>query len=82
MHWAAHERRRGNSRLEGDFDAQGTLVLEADVPPRNGQPPARTRLSFTNLGPDRVRQLWERTTDQGKTWKVMFDGDYRRKGSS
>lgn len=67
------------ARLEGDFDARGALVLESDVPPRNGQPAARTRLSFIPLGPDRVRQLWEQTTDQGKTWKVMFDGDYRRK---
>jgi hypothetical protein len=68
------------SRLVGDFDAKGSLVLESDVPARNGQPAARTRLSFTPLGPNRVRQLWEQTTDQGKTWTVMFDGDYRRKG--
>ena len=68
------------ARLEGDFDAQGTLVLESDVPAQNGQPAARTKLSFFPVGPDQVRQLWEQTTDQGKTWTVLFDGDYRRKG--
>jgi hypothetical protein len=25
-----------------------------------------------------VRQLWETSTDDGKTWTVAFDGIYRR----
>ncbi|HEX8137262.1 MAG TPA: tetratricopeptide repeat protein [Pyrinomonadaceae bacterium] len=42
---------------------------------------ARTlhRLTFFNLGPDRVRQLWEQSTDDGKTWKAVWDGTYTRK---
>lgn len=42
---------------------------------------ARTlhRLTFFNLGPDRVRQLWEQSTDDGKTWKTVWDGTYTRK---
>lgn len=37
------------------------------------------RMTFFNLGPDRVRQLWETSTDGGKTWTVAFDGMYNRK---
>ncbi len=70
------------ARLEGDFDQHGTLILESDVPPQNGQPSAHTRLSFFRVGPDQVRQLWEQTLDQGKTWTVLFDGDYRRKNAT
>jgi hypothetical protein len=39
------------------------------------------RMTFFNLGPDRVRQLWEQSTDEGKTWTVAFDGLYKRKKS-
>ena len=37
------------------------------------------RLIFFNLSADRVRQLWEQSTDGGKTWNVAFDGTYIRK---
>jgi tetratricopeptide (TPR) repeat protein len=37
------------------------------------------KMTFFNLGPDRVRQLWEQSTDGGKTWSVAFDGMYNRK---
>ncbi len=37
------------------------------------------KLTFFNLAPGHVRQLWESSTDEGKTWSVVFDGDYRRK---
>ena len=40
---------------------------------------------FFNLGPGPVRQLWEQSTDEGKTWTVAFDGLYvreRKAGSS
>lgn len=57
-------------------------IFESDVPPQNGQPSAHTRLSFFRVGPDQVRQLWEQTLDQGKTWTVLFDGDYRRKNAT
>jgi len=40
----------------------------------------RRRLTFYPLGPDEVRQLGERSEDEGKTWKVDYDLDYRRVG--
>lgn len=39
---------------------------------------ANQRITWT-LQPDgRVRQLWESSTDGGKTWTAAFDGWYRR----
>jgi hypothetical protein len=37
------------------------------------------RLTFFNLGPERVRQYWEQSSDEGKTWNAVFDGMYVRK---
>lgn len=37
------------------------------------------KLTFFNLSADRVRQLWEQSTDDGKTWTVVFDGLYVRR---
>jgi tetratricopeptide (TPR) repeat protein len=37
------------------------------------------RMTFYNQGPDTVRQLWEQSIDDGKTWSVAFDGLYQRK---
>lgn len=40
----------------------------------------RHRIRWTPLGgtPVTVRQLWETSGDEGKTWTVAFDGRYRR----
>lgn len=37
------------------------------------------RLTFTKLSNDKVRQLGERSDDDGKTWTVEYDLEYRRK---
>ena len=39
------------------------------------------RIRWTPLGgtPARVRQLWESSTDDGKTWVVVFDGTYTKR---
>jgi hypothetical protein len=44
--------------------------------------PIVSRLSFTNLGPNRVRQHAEATTDNGATWTTLYDFQYLRKGSN
>ncbi|MEW6127959.1 MAG: tetratricopeptide repeat protein [Acidobacteriota bacterium] len=38
-----------------------------------------TRMTFFDLGSDKVRQFWEQSTDEGKTWSPLFDGTYIRK---
>lgn len=37
------------------------------------------RMTFTKLPEDRVHQVWEQSTDDGKTWTTAFDGIYIRK---
>jgi hypothetical protein len=36
------------------------------------------KLTFFNISPDTVRQLFEQSTDSGKTWATTFDGRYVR----
>ena len=37
------------------------------------------RLTFTKLSNDKVRQYGERSDDEGKTWTVEYDLEYRKK---
>ena len=38
-----------------------------------------SKLTFFNLGPDKVRQLGENSLDNGQTWLTQYDLEYRRK---
>lgn len=52
-------------RYEGElYTARGKIV---------------TRMTFFNLGPDKVRQLGENSADDGKTWTSVWDAIYTRK---
>ena len=58
----------------------GNMVYEGDIPAPPGMSGRmHTRLTFFNLGPDRVRQLSERSSDGGKTWQINFDLLYTRR---
>ena len=37
------------------------------------------KMTYFNVGPERMRQLWETSNDDGKTWTIAFDGMYERK---
>ena len=51
----------------------GNMVYEGTAPPAKGQTVGeRTRMTFFNLAPGKVRQLVERSSDGGKTWKVQY----------
>ena len=59
----------------------GAMVLEGRAP--SDDDPSRVdtqRITWTQEGDD-VRQVWETSTDDGKTWTVAFDGRYRRRAS-
>jgi len=51
-------------------------VLESE--PADGR---QERVSWTPGEDGRVRQLWESSRDAGKTWTVVFDGTYVRRGA-
>ncbi len=65
--------------LDGEF-REGRMVLSG-THRGPGKEAAVERITWARIGgdPDRVRQLWESSTDGGKTWKVSFDGTYIRR---
>jgi hypothetical protein len=63
------EYRDGAMRFTGwTLDAQGKRVEQ--------------KLTFFNIAPDTVRQLFEASTDGGKSWAPTFDGRYVRRKSN
>lgn len=65
--------------LTGDYDG-GVLTLQGESRGPGGAA-VLNRLTFT-ANPDRtVRQLWETSSDGGKTWAPAFDGLYRKRKS-
>jgi hypothetical protein len=39
---------------------------------------AINRIRWTHIDDDHVRQLWDYSLDDGKSWTVLFDGLYAR----
>ena len=66
-----------NIQFEGEF-RDGTLFFKATTVGANGTKTLH-ELTFFNLAPGHVRQLWRSSTDNGATWTTVFDGDYRKK---
>jgi hypothetical protein len=64
--------------LSGNF-ADGQMVLsgQQDKPDEKTGIAQRERISWTPNADGSVRQLWESSKDEGKTWTVAFDGLYR-----
>jgi hypothetical protein len=63
--------------LDGELK-DGVMTLRGDTRAGDGGI-VQHRIAWTPLPDGRVRQLWERSRDQGKTWAVVFDGTYVRK---
>ena len=58
----------------------GNMIYEGSLPPTRGQKNRQqTRMTFFNLGPDKLRQLSEVTLDGGKTWQLNYDLLYTRR---
>jgi hypothetical protein len=39
------------------------------------------RVRILRIGPDKVEQIWEKSSDLGATWTTEFRGEYSRKKS-
>ncbi len=63
--------------FEGGWEGS-YLRVTGENAPRTG-PLALNRMTFTPLGPDKVRQHGEGTADGGKTWTTSYDLIYNRK---
>ena len=63
-------------QLDGAFQ-DGKMVLTGEQ--KSDSASTLQRITWTPNGKE-VRQVWESSTDGGKTWSVVFDGTYRKKG--
>ena len=66
--------------FEGGWE-DGAMRLAGETFPMQ-QAPGMRRMTFTPLGPDKVRQVGESSEDGGKTWKLEYDLTYIRKPKS
>lgn len=62
--------------LTGEY-RDGRLTLQGTAPGPSGAPQPQ-RLTFFRNADGTVRQLWETSPDEGKTWQAAFDGLYRK----
>jgi hypothetical protein len=65
------------TRFDGEA-RDGNLYYRTEVKDGEGRPALR-RMTFFPQGPDRVRQLGERSLDGGSTWSVDYDLIYKRR---
>ena len=71
----------GNSLILHGGLQDGAMVLVGDQPdPKTGKID-RQRITWSRLPNGIVRQLWDTSSDGGKTWTVAFDGRYQPAGS-
>ena len=69
----------GVLKLDGGL-VDGRMVLSGESRTSDDPPKAsRQRIAWTPLPDGRVRQLWESSTDGGRTWSIVFDGLYSRR---
>lgn len=64
--------------LSGEL-TDGKMVLSGATAANGATKAALHRITWTPLPDGTVRQLWESSGDDGKTWTIAFDGSYRRK---
>jgi len=66
--------------LQLDGGLQGTAMVLSGSLPRTGGGTSLQRVTWTPQDGGRVRQHWESSNDEGKTWTTAFDGLYVPKG--
>lgn len=57
--------------------ADGTAEFEGTSRGPNGES-ILNRVKVTLMNPNKVEQTWEKSTDNGATWNVVFRGEYLR----
>jgi hypothetical protein len=69
----------GNTHYENGKFETDKIIFETAPYALSKDTMGISRLTFFNLNKDKVRQLGELSKDNGKTWAVQFDLEYRRK---
>ena len=65
--------------IEGVYN-DNRLIMSNTAPSASGKP-VMNRITWFKNPNGTVRQLWEQSSDGGKTWSVAFDGMYKKAGS-
>lgn len=71
--------RGGVLELDGEF-TDGAMRFSGETRDAKGAVTLQ-KLTFFPISDGRVRQLWESSSDDGQTWKTVFDGLYLRKSA-
>lgn len=69
----------GSTFFEGNYDEGQKAIVYFSHDHEKDENGYIERLRFFNLGPNKVRQFAERSTDNGKTWSTEYDLTYIRK---
>ncbi|HSM17940.1 MAG TPA: hypothetical protein VK845_13220 [Gemmatimonadales bacterium] len=68
----------GVLRFSGRY-ADGRLALSGESRAPDGSPVMHKLTFYDNTAESTVKQVWEQSRDGGSTWKVVFDGLYRKR---
>ena len=68
----------GNLNLTGK-KVDNQMILESEMMSGPKGEKIINRITWTDNSDDTVRQNWEISNDNGKTWMSIFDGQYQRK---
>lgn len=66
--------------LHGGLKGSAMVLVGEQPDPKTGKVSTQ-RITWWPLANHIVRQLWESSSDAGKTWIVAFDGRYQKAGS-
>lgn len=63
--------------MEGD-----SMILRGHVHGHDGRPDLLHHVTWTALADGAVQQIWQTSTDHGRSWVVQLDGLYRQAGAT
>jgi hypothetical protein len=69
------DERGGVLRLKGGLVGQ-RMVMQSDIVPNQSGAGSIQRITWSIEPDGSVRQLWDASTDGGKSWTIAFDGRY------
>ena len=66
--------------LEGGYEGGRMVLSGVSLGPAGAK--MRDRITWSPVAGGKVRQVWEQSADEGKTWTVAFDGTYSPRAST
>lgn len=65
--------------FEGSYDKEEESLYYTAITTNREGLEVLNKMTFYKRSVDYVNQVWEQSSDDGKTWTTIFDGHYRRK---